>query len=339
MNTERKKIPITMGDPSGIGPEIIVKALTRKEIYQRCIPIVIGDKEALADAIKFCNLSLRLREVTELDEGKGEYGAVEYINLNLLKKAGWQYKKNSALCGEASFQYIVRAIKEALNGKTNAVVTAPISKESINLAGHKYCGHTEIFADYTDTKDYAMMLICDRLRVIHVSTHCSLRDACNSVKKGRILTVIELAYDEMKKIGIDNPKIGVAGLNPHCSEGGLFGNEESEEIIPAINEAKKRGICVFGPEPADVIYQKGASGTYDVIVAMYHDQGHIPIKMLGFKEENGQYKTIRGVNCTVGLPIIRVSVDHGTAYGKAGEGRANEDSMIEAIMTATKIVN
>lgn len=337
---EREKIVITMGDPAGVGPEIIVKALSHVTVYQKCIPVVIGDKEALVEAIKFCNLPMELREVKDIDDAKGDFGTIDYINLGYLEPRSWEYKKNSAKCGEASFQYVVYAIKQAMSGKVDAVVTAPINKESINMAGHNYSGHTEIFAEYTGTKQYAMLLASRTLRVIHVSTHVSLREACDRAKKDRILEVIELANQGMRELGFKNPKIGVAGLNPHCSENGLFGTEEQNEIIPAIEEAQKRGIDVVGPEPPDTVFVKCEAGHYDIVVAMYHDQGHIPLKLSGFKYDmlNDKYESVSGINCTIGLPIVRTSVDHGTAYGKAGEGRANEESMMDAIFAGVEMV-
>ena len=326
---ERKRIAITMGDPAGIGPEVVVKALAEKSVYENCIPVVIGDYEALQDAIRFCKLSLRLKEVKDLKAASGEY----------LKPGGWKYKENSVICGEASFQYVIHAIKLAMEGKAAAVITAPISKESINMAGHPYSGHTEIFAEYTGTKDYAMLLASENLRVIHVTTHCALSEACRRIRRERVLTVIKLADKGCRMLGIASPRIGVAGLNPHCSENGLFGTEEASEIIPAIQEAKVQGIAVEGPEPPDTVFVKCKAGIYDIVVAMYHDQGHIPLKLNGFQwdEEKGKFKSIRGINCTVGLPIVRASVDHGTAFGKAGDGLANADSMLDAIEAGLKM--
>lgn len=336
---QRKKIAITMGDPAGIGAEIIVKALNHMEIYQECIPVVIGDRAAMADAIRFCNLPIELREVSDVVEAKGEFRKIDYVNLNYLQPDGWEYKKNSAACGEASFQYVIYAIKQAMENKVQAVVTAPISKESINMAGYHYSGHTEIFADYTQTRDFAMLLASKSLRVIHVSTHCSLREACNRTKKDRVLKVIRFAQEGMRQLGYQHPKIAVAGLNPHCSENGLFGTEEENEIMPAIEEARKEGIDVAGPESPDTVFVKCQAGQYDIVVAMYHDQGHIPLKLSGFKYnlQQDKYESVSGINCTIGLPIVRTSVDHGTAFGKAGEGRANEESMMDAIFAGVKM--
>lgn len=336
---QRIKIAITMGDPAGVGSEIIVKALSHMEIYQQCIPVVIGDYVALADAVQFCNLPIELRELSDIEEAKGEFGKIDYINLNYLEPSSWEYKKNSVKCGEASFQYVVYAIKQAMKKRVQAVITAPISKESINMAGYHYSGHTEIFADYTKSHDFAMLLASKTLRVIHVSTHCSLREACDRVKKDRVLKVIRLAQEGMRQLGYQQPKIAVAGLNPHCSENGLFGTEEENEILPAIEEARKEGIDVTGPESPDTVFVKCQAGQYDIVVAMYHDQGHIPLKLSGFKYDlqKDKYESVSGINCTIGLPIVRTSVDHGTAFGKAGEGRANEESMMDAIFAGVKM--
>lgn len=330
---ERKRIAITMGDPAGIGPEVVVKALADRKVYEKCVPVVIGDYEALQDAIRFSKLDLTLQEIHAPADAQGRYGTVEFINLNYLKPGSWVYKENSVLCGEAAFQYVIQSITYAKEKAVSAVITAPISKESINMAGHPYSGHTEIFAEYTDTKDYAMLLASGNLRVIHVTTHCALIEACRLIRKERVLKVIELADRACKMLGIEKPKIGVAGLNPHCSENGLFGTEEESEIIPAIQKAQSGGIDVRGPESPDTVFVKCKAGIYDIVVAMYHDQGHIPLKLNSFQWDaaEGKYSAVRGINTTIGLPIIRVSVDHGTAFGKAGEGRANADSMIEAI--------
>lgn len=338
---DKKKIAITMGDPAGIGAEIVVKSLSKADVYKECVPIVVGDKEALMDAISFCKLPLRLNKIEKCQDAKGHFGVVDYIDLEYLKKDGWEYKKSSALCGEASFQYVVRGIKEAMDGNVEAVVTAPINKESINMAGHKYSGHTEIFAEYTNTKNFAMLLASESIKVIHVSTHVSLREACDRVKKDRVLKVIRLAQKGMLQLGYENPRIAVAGLNPHCSENGLFGMEEREEIIPAIEAAKSEGINVVGPESPDTVFVKCQAGQFDIVVAMYHDQGHIPLKLNGFNYDpiKDRYNSVSGINCTIGLPIIRTSVDHGTAFGKAGEGRANEESMLDAIRAAVRMIN
>jgi 4-hydroxythreonine-4-phosphate dehydrogenase len=332
----RPVIGITMGDPAGIGSEIAVKALCNKEIYENCVPVVIGDRQALTEANAFCSKELKLNEISDVSQAKGTYGTLDYINLGFLAPGSFEYKKVQQLCGEASFQYIIKSIELALTGRLDAVVTGPINKEAINAAGHEYSGHTEIFADYTNVKDYAMLLMSRTLRVIHVTTHCSMREACDRITKERVLKVIRLAREGLGLLGVKDPRIGVAGLNAHSSENGLFGKEEEREIIPAINAAKTEGIDVEGPVPPDTVFVKAQAGQYDAVVAMYHDQGHIPVKLSGFALDikSNRYVSVGGVNCTIGLPIIRTSVDHGTAFGKAGEGRANEESLVDAINTA-----
>lgn len=336
---DKMRIALTMGDPAGVGAEICVKALAKAEVYEECVPFLVGDRACVEDAIDFCGLPLRIHEISEPEEAEGKFGKIDLINLDLLKKGGWEYKKNTAIGGKAAYSYITRAIDYAKEKRVAAVVTAPLSKESLHLAGYQYSGHTEIFADQTGTKDYAMLLASKTIHVIHVSTHVSLREACDRVKKDRVLKVIRLANEGMRQLGYENPRIAVAGLNPHCSENGLFGDEEEKEIIPAIEEARAEGICVEGPESPDVVFVKCQAGQFDIVVAMYHDQGHIPLKLSGFKYDliTNKYESVSGINCTIGLPVVRTSVDHGTAFGKAGEGRANEESMLDAIFAGVKM--
>lgn len=275
----RIKIGITTGDPAGIGPEIVLKALAAGEVYKHCVPVVIGDRAPLEDALHFCQLPLTLREISSPAEACGDPTVVDYIDMHCLQAGGWRYKEPQKVCGEASFQYILRSIELVRRHEIAAVVTAPISKEALHLAGHKYSGHTEIFAEYTHASRYAMLLAAGNLRVIHVSTHVPLRDACDLVKKKRVLETIQLADEGLRLLGIQEPIIAVAGLNPHCSENGLFGHEEQAEIIPAVNAAHEMGIHVTGPEPPDTVFVKCLGGQYDAVVAMYHDQGHIPLKL------------------------------------------------------------
>jgi 4-hydroxythreonine-4-phosphate dehydrogenase len=336
MNMERPILAITMGDPAGIGPEIAVKALSRKEIYEKCVPVVIGDCEPMREAVAFTRTALKLNRIGRPPEAAGTYGAIDMIDMRYLSPRGWEYKKVGALTGEASFKYVEKGIELAMAGEAHAVVTGPINKESINLAGHHFAGHTEIFAKLTATNDYAMLLMSKTLRVIHVTTHVSMREACDRVTKERVLAVIRLAREGMRLIGIEAPRIGVAGLNAHASENGLFGDEEQKWIGPAVAQARAEGIDAEGPVPPDTVFVKAMGGMYDVVVAMYHDQGHIPLKLSGFKLDlaTNRYTSMSGINTTIGLPIIRTSVDHGTAFGKAGEGRANEESMVDAIELA-----
>ena len=330
---------ITMGDPGGIGPEIAAKSLSLAETYQVCRPLVIGDAKIMANAVKFCGLDLAVNPVQDPAEGKYQLGTIDVYDLENMPLAELKHKEISAVQGAASFAYVKTAIELALAGKIDGTVTGPIAKAAINAAGHHYAGHTEIYADLTKTKDYAMMLADGGFRVIHVSTHVPLRVACDRVKKDRVLRVIELADDALKKMDVADPKIGVAGLNPHCGEGRMFGDEDDDEIVPAVAEAKAKGIDVEGPIPADTIFSKMKGGMYDMAVVMYHDQGHIPTKLVGFEydDKTGQWGNMAGVNVTLGLPIVRVSVDHGTAFGKAGEGRANPQSLIESINLAAKL--
>ncbi len=332
-------IGISMGDPSGIGPEITVKSLARKNIYDICKPVVIGDANAIKDAMRITKLNLNINPITDINEAKFEYGTIDVLDLKNVDMDKLEYGKVSSMAGEAAFQAVKKVIELAMNNKIDATVTGPINKEALNLAGHHFSGHTEIYAHYTDCKDYTMMLAHDNMKIVHVSTHVSLRQACDLVKKDRVLKTIELAYDACKRLGISSPRIAVAGLNPHAGENGMFGWEEEKEIKPAIEEARNKGINVEGPIPPDSVFSKAHGGWYDIVVAMYHDQGHIAIKMLGFKwnEQKHQWDSVSGVNITLGLPIIRSSVDHGTAFGKAGKGTASEESMVNAIEYAVKL--
>jgi len=339
MKLFRPLVGISVGDPAGIGPEITAKALSLLELYEICRPLVVAEAEMIKEAIRFSNLDLSIHSVSSPKEGLYQHGTIDLLDLKNIDGKKIKHKTISAEYGRASFEYIKKVIELAMAREIDATVTGPISKEAINLAGFHYSGHTEIYGEFTGTKDYAMMLIHEQFRVIHVSTHVSLREACERVKKDRIYRVIWLGYDTLKRLGIEEPRIAVAGLNPHAGEGGLFGREEIEEIIPAIQEAQKHGLNVEGPIPSDTVFSKMRGGQYDLVVVMYHDQGHIPTKLIGFQYDHktNTWGAISGVNITCGLPIIRVSVDHGTAFGKAGEGRANPESMIQAIKIAAKL--
>ena len=345
LNKQRPIIGISVGDPSGIGPEITAKSLSNQEIYDICRPLVVSDFELMQEAVKIAlaqTVSLRSLELNRVEnpkEGKYEFGTIDVLDMRNVDMSKHAYKKVASAGGKASFEYIKKVIDLAMAGDIDATVTGPIHKESINLAGYHYSGHTEIYADFTNTKDYAMMLVHDNFRIVHVSTHVSLREACDLVKKERILKVIKLGHATLIRLGVENPRIAVVGLNPHAGEGGLFGDEEMEEIIPAIDAAKKENINVEGPFPPDTIFSRVRGGLYDLAVAMYHDQGHIAMKITGFTydAETNQWNTVAGVNMTLGLPIIRTSVDHGVAFGKAGEGRANPQSMLEAIKIAAQL--
>ena len=339
-NSEKPIVGISVGDPAGIGPEITAKALSEKHVYDICRPLVVCDIGVFDEAIKFSGLNVKTRTVSKPSEGLYEFGTIDVLDMKNIDVAKLEYKKVSAICGKASYEYIEKVIKLALAGEIDATITGPINKEAINSAGIHEAGHTEIYARLTETKDYAMMLAEGNFRVIHVSTHVSLQEAINRTKKDRILKVIDLADKALKKMGIENPRIAVAGLNPHAGEGGMFGDEEIKEIIPAVEEAKKKGSNVDGPIPPDTVFSKMKGGMYDIVVVMYHDQGHIPTKLAGFNydEKTNTWLSMSGVNITLGLPIIRSSVDHGTAFGKAGEGRANPESMIQAIESGVRMV-
>ncbi len=340
MVNQRPIIGISMGDPAGIGPEIAVKALARKEVYEVCNPIVVGDSSTIEAAVRIGKLNLSVRPVTEVEDAKFEYGAIDVFDLNNVDISKLQYGKVSAEAGNAGFMAVKKLIELAMAKKIDATVTGPINKEAMNLAGHHFSGHTEIYAEFTGTKDYTMMLAHENFRVAHVSTHVSLRQACDRVKKERVLKVIQLSYEAARKLGIEKPRIGVAGLNPHAGENGMFGREEIEEITPAIEAAKAQGILAEGPVPPDSLFPKGKSGFYDVVVAMYHDQGHIPLKLAGFNwnETTKRWESVNGINITLGLPIIRSSVDHGTAFDIAGKGIATPESLLSAIEYAQKMV-
>jgi len=332
-------LAITMGDPAGIGPEIAVKALQQTHLYEICRPLMVGDASVIEQIIGLLGLNYTVNSVTQVSEAKFLQGCIDVIDLKITDIDAMKFGEIDAVSGEASFQSVVKAIELALAKEVDGTVTGPINKKSINEAGHHFAGHTEIYAHYTNTKKYAMLLVEDHINVIHVSTHVSLRQACDLVKKDRIIQVIELIVDGLKRLGKANVKIGVAGLNPHSGENGLFGTEDMEEIVPAIAAAKAMGYDVEGPIPPDTLFAKAAMGAYGGVVAMYHDQGHIPFKLAGFKwnAEKQQMDSVKGVNITLGLPIIRTSVDHGTAFEIAGKGIASADAMIFAIESAVQL--
>ena len=328
-----------MGDPAGIGPEIVVRALSHESTYQKCRPIVTGDANVMRKAVSLLGLDLQVNAVDEVKAAKFEYGTIDVYDLKCVDADSFEFGKVAAQCGNAAFVSIRKAIDLAMAEEVDGTVTAPLNKEALNLAGHHFDGHTEIYATFTHTKKYAMLLADEHLRVIHVSTHVPLRKACDLVKKARIIEVTELIDDACRQFGIENPRIGIAGLNPHSSDNGLFGDEEALEIIPAVAELAARGFNVSGPVPPDTLFAKAQCGQFDGCVAMYHDQGHIPFKVVGFNwnAETGKMDSVKGVNITLGLPIIRVSVDHGTAFDVAGKGIASEDAMMISIDYATKM--
>ncbi|MFR1834315.1 MAG: 4-hydroxythreonine-4-phosphate dehydrogenase PdxA [Lachnospiraceae bacterium] len=353
MNT-RPIIGITMGDPAGNGPEITVKALAHKELYENCRPIVIGDAKILEQAVRFVGRpDIRIHRCETVGDGLFTYGTVDVLHLELIPDVeSFPIGEVSVAGGNAAFQCVKKVIQLALANEVDATCTNALNKEAMNRAlefykgeysdGHTHFdGHTEIYAAYTNTEKYTMMLAHHDLRVVHISTHVSLREACDRVKKERVLEVIEIADKACKDMGIENPKVAVAGLNPHCGENGLFGTEEIEEIKPAIEMAKARGIQAIGPIPPDSVFSEALGGWYDIVVCMYHDQGHIPLKTVGFvyDRELQEWKAVEGVNVTLGLPIIRTSVDHGTGFALAGTGASNELSLVNAIDYAVRMVH
>jgi len=336
---ERPILAITMGDPASIGPEIAVKALLDKNVQATCRPLIIGDASVFNQIISILGLKASVNAVSKVSEAIFQNGIIDVFDLKNVRIDELQFGQISAMAGNAAFEAVKKAIELALEGEVDATVTGPINKKSINEAGHHFAGHTEIYAHFTNTRKYAMLLVEENLKVIHVSTHVSLRQACDLVKKNRILEVIDLLHDGLQQLGESNLKIGVAGLNPHAGDNGLFGTEDDLEIKPAIAEAIRLGYQVDGPVPPDTLFAKAATGAYGGVVAMYHDQGHIPFKLNGFKwnKEKQQMESVKGVNITMGLPIIRTSVDHGTAFEIAGKGIASADAMILAIESAVQL--
>jgi 4-phospho-D-threonate 3-dehydrogenase / 4-phospho-D-erythronate 3-dehydrogenase len=332
-------IGISMGDPAGIGPEIIVKAMARSDVRQMCRAVVIGDANVMSRAARIIGADLQVCPIDQVAAATFDPRTMNVLTLKNADLSNLELGKVSAPAGHAAFEAVRVMIELALRGDIGATVTAPIHKEALVLAGHHFPGHTEIFAHFTGTNDFTMMLAAGDFRVVHVSTHVSLRQACDAVTRQRVLAVIELAHRACQQLGIEQPRIGVAGLNPHASDGGLFGSEERDHIIPAIADARAKGMIIEGPQPPDTFFAKAFSGAYDICVAMYHDQGHIPVKIKGFKYDakNNRWDSVNGINVSLGLPIIRTSVDHGTAFDQAGKGTASEASLIDAIDYAVRM--
>lgn len=324
---DRPLIAITMGDPAGIGPEIICKVFQSSNIRKMARPVVIGDLSVMGEIIKTLGYPLQLKPIEKAEEISPSIGVIEIFDLKNVSK--FEIGKPSAVSGKAVYEYIKKAVSLAMEKKIDAIVTAPINKETLKMAGLPYAGHTELLAELTGTKDFGMMLIGGPLRVILVTTHVALKEVPSLIKKDKVLKTIILANKAMIDLDIKEPRIAVAGLNPHAGEGGIFGREDTEEILPAIEEARRKGINAVGPIPPDTLFHKAYKGEYDIVVSMYHDQGLIPLKMLSFG---------KAVNVTVGLPIIRTSVDHGTAYDITGKGIADPSSLIEALRLAVKLV-
>jgi 4-hydroxythreonine-4-phosphate dehydrogenase len=325
---DRPVIAITMGDAAGVGPEIIVKALAHAELYARCRPLVVGDARRLETAMRLCGLSLEVRRVEGVSDARFEAGTVDCVDLGLIPD-DLPFGQLSAVAGDAAYQYVKVAVELAQAGEVAAICTAPLNKEALHAGGHLYPGHTELLADLCGVPEVSMMLTAPGLRVIHVTVHIGLIDAIARIEPGLVERTIARGRNTLRKSGIADPRIGVCGINPHAGENGLFGHgEEESKIIPAVERCQARGWRVEGPLPADTLFYRAARGDFDLVVAMYHDQGHGPVKVLGIEA---------GVNITVGLPVVRTSVDHGTAFDIAGTGKADERSLLEALRQAIEL--
>jgi 4-phospho-D-threonate 3-dehydrogenase / 4-phospho-D-erythronate 3-dehydrogenase len=323
-------VAITMGDAAGVGPEIIMKSLAHAGVHEICCPLVIGDAQRLATAGKIVGTEQRVRSVpaTDLARAKFEQDCVDCVDLGLIPP-DLAWGKLSREAGEAAYRYLEVAARLAMEGKVAAICTAPLNKEALQAAGHKFPGHTELLAHLTGTPEVSMMLSTPKMKVLHVTTHIGLIDAIARIEPGLVERTIARGHDALEKTGIANPRVGVCGINPHAGENGLFGHgEEEEKIVPAIVACRGRGWNVEGPLPADTLFYRAQRGDFDLVVAMYHDQGHGPVKVLGLE---------LGVNITIGLPVVRTSVDHGTAFDIAGAGKADERSMMEAIRQAVQL--
>lgn len=318
-------VAITMGDAAGTGPEIITKSLALPELRALCRPVVIGDAAAMTRALRFTGLSLKIHAIKDVADATSLPGEIDVLDLANLDLATLKLGHVDPQAGHAAYEYIKLATELALAGRVGAIVTSSINKESLNAAGHHFDGHTGLLAHLCDRPDATMMLVADKLRVSHVSTHVPLRVAIDRVKPERILKVLRLTHDAVRRLGIERPRLAVAGLNPHAGENGLFGDEEEKFITPAIVQACALGLDVHGPFAGDTIFFRTLQGEFDAGVAMYHDQGHVAAKMLGIW---------RGVNVTLGLPIIRTSVEHGTDFANAGTGRSDPRSLNEALKLA-----
>ena len=319
---DRPRIAITMGDAAGVGPEIIMKSLGHADLYARCRPLVVGDAGRLRQAGEIVGSGLAIRAVASPRDAAFVHGTVDCIDLGLIPP-DLPWGRLSAVAGDAAYRTIEKAVELARAGEVDAICTAPLNKEALHAGGHVFPGHTEILAHLTGTPEVSMMLMTPKLRVIHVTTHVGLIDAISMIEPGLVERTILRGHEALARSGIAKPRIGVCGINPHAGEHGLFGHgEEEEKIEPAIRALRARGLDVEGPLPADTLFFRAQRGDFDLVVAMYHDQGHGPVKVLGIEA---------GVNVTVGLPVIRTSVDHGTAFDIAGTGKADERSLIEAI--------
>lgn len=323
-------IGITMGDPTGIGPEIIVKALSEEELFKNCRPLVFGDLGALSNVIKMENLSAEIETISELPEKDFQPNKIFLFPVTRLSGLTLKLERPDKVCGEAMVKYIKEGVRWVNDGKLDAITTCPINKQAINEAGYPFSGHTELLAHLAQVSSVAMMFIGTRWKIALVTTHLPIKDVSKWITKDRVLSTIRIAEDGMKRyFAISQPKIAILGLNPHCGEDGLLGDEEKREVIPAIEEAKVQGIDVKGPFPADSFFDISKPSSFDIVIAMYHDQGLIPMKMLDFKE---------AVNFTLGLPFIRTSVSHGTGYDISRKGMADHRNLLKALIVASNLV-
>jgi 4-hydroxythreonine-4-phosphate dehydrogenase len=325
----RPLVGVTMGDPAGIGAEVVVKAY--RDATATADVAVVGDAGVLRAAVDAVGSDLDVRVVDDPAAARGATDAVPVLDLDNV--ADLAYGELREAYGRASLAYVERAVELCRAGALDAMATAPINKRATRLAGAEHAGHTGLLAERTGTDDYAMMLVEDDLRVTHVSTHVPLREAVDLVTTERVLATLSVTVEGLRDLGLAEPRIAVAGLNPHASDGGLLGEEEARAIEPAVERARDRGLDVVGPVPPDTVFVRAAAGEYDCVVAMYHDQGHVPVKLLGFRSDGA----VGGVNVTVGLPLVRTSVDHGTAFDIAGEGVASPRSMLDAVETAATV--
>ena len=325
----KPSIAITMGDPCGIGPEVVAKALADPWVYTACRPLVVGNTYAMEKAVEVSGLPLKVNRLGDPAEAGWDPTMVDVLDTGNLNPEDITVGRINPECGRAAMEWVTRAGELAVAGTVDAISTAPLNKEAASLAGYKSIGHMELLQELTGAKTVATMLMAKNLRVVHLTTHRSLRLACDYVKKDRILDFLQLTHDSFVRWGFDRPGIAAAALNPHGSDGGLLGNEEAEEIAPAVAAARERGINALGPVPADIVFHQAIEGRYDVVLAMFHDQGHIPVKVYGFEES---------ITANLGLPFVRTSVDHGTAFDIAGMGVASHTSMLEAIRLAVALV-
>lgn len=331
---------VTMGDAAGVGPEIIARAAAESRIRATCRPVVIGAAAVMTEALALIGSPLRVHAVARVADCRWAEGSLEVLDLGNVDMATLPRGEVSAAAGRAAYECIERAVRLAQSGEIAAIVTAPVNKEALAAAGVRHSGHTEILAELSDTRDFAMLLMGTELKVIHVTTHVALRRVPELVTRERVLKTIRLAHRTLRDLGQPRGRIAVAGLNPHAGEDGLFGDEEQHAIVPAIEAARAEGLDVTGPLPADTLFSRARGGEFAIVVAMYHDQGHIPVKTLGFEydETTKTWTGLSGVNVTVGLPFLRVSVDHGTAFDRAWKGVANHASMVEALEIATSML-